>query len=148
MGQYLSVPSLNSTTVVPANTTTTVTSTETNTPIESCTLASVAVSGPALIIKPPVTLTVAVTEEPKLNVVEEKPAVEEEPKPTTEEIQPVTIDEPKPTPVEEKPIIIEEPKPIAIEEVQPVSAAEEKILEVPLPTGPKSAKKKGKKHRN
>lgn len=40
----------------------------------------------------------------------------------------------------------EEPKPVIVEEPKPTIAQEEKILEVPLPTGPKSKKKKGKKH--
>jgi hypothetical protein len=66
----------------------------------------------------------------------------EEPKPTTKELLPVAVEEPKPT--------IEEIKPVAVEEPKPTPVEEEKILEVPLPTGPKSAstnkKKKGKKH--
>lgn len=49
--------------------------------------------------------------------------------------------------VEVKPTTAEEPEPIVAEEPKPTVVEEEKILEVPLPTGPKSnKKKKGKKH--
>ena len=55
-----------------------------------------------------------------------------------QEVKPTIVYVPTPVTVEEKPL--------AAEEVNPTD--EEKILEVPLPTGPKSAKKKGKKHRH